>query len=188
MAHRFLVSAMLWHGAAAVRLRTSVDTAHWPGGALRYRGEMAGGMPHGQGISYWKDGVTKVYEGEWLADKREGHGKQHFASGALYEGRYKAGKREGHGRMAYADGAVYEGQFKAGKKDGRGKLVAASGDVYEGDWRANKKQGHDTERRANGDEYSGEFREGSSSRTVLNMWRKSQSIGSISPLGPPEHR
>jgi len=52
-----------------------------------------------------------------------------FADGDVYEGEYKAGEREGHGVYRFASGTVYEGEWKADEKEGPGVFRYANGEV-----------------------------------------------------------
>ena len=44
-----------------------------------------------------------------------------YADGSVYEGTWVAGKREGKGRMTYADGGRYDGEFVADRREGKGR-------------------------------------------------------------------
>ena len=45
---------------------------------------------HGYGIFNWADG--RIYEGQYLEDKKEGEGILTWPDGRRYEGPWKAGK------------------------------------------------------------------------------------------------
>ena len=45
---------------------------------------------HGKGLLKWKDG--KQYLGEFVNDKREGHGTFLWKDGRIYDGAWKDGK------------------------------------------------------------------------------------------------
>ena len=54
-----------------------------------------------------------MYDGEWKANKADGHGTIRFADGEEYDGEWKADKREGHGKYTFADGEVdHDGMWK----------------------------------------------------------------------------
>ena len=44
-----------------------------------YRGELVEGNRHGQGICVYE--IGRIYEGDWLADKRDGKGYERFSNG-----------------------------------------------------------------------------------------------------------
>ena len=76
--------------------------------------------------------IGNVYEGQFVADKREGIGTMWYPGGDTYEGFYKAGKKEGRGKYRSASGALYEGEYKADLREGQGKERYPDGSVYEG--------------------------------------------------------
>ena len=75
-----------------------------------------------------------VYDGEFKAGNKEGHGTMRYADGTVYEGAWVDGHFEGHGKMRYANGFFYEGTFKGSMKDGRGTMRYPDGGSYEGEW------------------------------------------------------
>lgn len=68
-----------------------------------------------------------VYDGEWLADERCGHGRYVGAppphgGGEIYEGQWRGGAPHGRGKCTYADGDVYDGEWVEGQRHGEGSL------------------------------------------------------------------
>ena len=56
--------------------------------------------------------------------------------GAKYEGEYMANKRNGHGVYVHADGRTYTGEYANDRPHGRGVLTDAKGTViHEGNWK-----------------------------------------------------
>ena len=49
-----------------------------------YKGEMAGGKPHGKGNTLYSNG--EIYEGEYVKGRRQGYGVRTFSDGKRYEG------------------------------------------------------------------------------------------------------
>jgi len=45
---------------------------------------------HGKGLFTWKDG--RMYDGEYIADKKEGYGEFTWPNGKKYAGFWKDGK------------------------------------------------------------------------------------------------
>jgi hypothetical protein len=85
-----------------------------------YRGELdkESNMRHGRGVTFYKTG--RVYEGEWVMDKRNGVGFEVFQSGNVYRGEYRKGKVDGQGEYKWKCGDEYDGLFKQGAKHGYG--------------------------------------------------------------------
>jgi hypothetical protein len=46
---------------------------------------------HGFGVHTWEDG--RVYEGQYMNDKKHGHGKYRWPDGRVFEGEWVNGKR-----------------------------------------------------------------------------------------------
>ena len=49
------------------------------------------------------------YTGEWLGERRDGHGFQVWVDGSRYEGSWADDKANGFGKLYHADGDIYEG-------------------------------------------------------------------------------
>ena len=138
--------------------RAMVDSVEGMDGV--YNGEYnAAGQREGRG-TFSRVDKNDVYEGEFKANKMDGHGACRYADGNVYEGEFKANKMHGHGTFKYADGDVYDGEFKADKKEGRGTYRFANGNVYDGEWKAGQREGRGTIRYANGNVYDGEWKAG----------------------------
>jgi len=82
----------------------------WVGG--RYRGELKGDVPHGQGMLILPSGTN--YEGEWKEGKPQGRGRISFPDGAVYEGELYRGKRHGYGKYYKPDDSVLTGLWEKG--------------------------------------------------------------------------
>ncbi len=97
-------------------------------GILRYRGEFSGGLPNGQGISYYPSGGQE-YAGTFSQGACEGEGTLYDEDGqARYKGQFSAGNFEGQGRLYQEDGELlYEGAFQEGAYAGEGKLRIGQG-------------------------------------------------------------
>ena len=68
-----------------------------------------------------------VYVGDFVGNKKEGHGRVTFPDGDVYEGEYVHGKKHGPGMYRYADGAVKVGSYEAGQDTGVGVKRLADG-------------------------------------------------------------
>jgi len=80
---------------------------------------------------------SSVYEGEWVAGRAEGEGKQVYGGGDWYEGRWRAGLPDGRGRLWYMGGGFFEGMWMGGKPNGPGvlDLGEVGGARVDGRWR-----------------------------------------------------
>jgi hypothetical protein len=90
-------------------------------GTAEYEGEFRNGMKHGRGLKrwYWGD----YYEGNFLADRRQGQGMYVWGEGSPW-----AGER-------------YVGGFRADRRDGWGVYYWANGDRFEGQWKEDLRYG-----------------------------------------------
>lgn len=68
----------------------------------------------GLGVLMYKSG--RLYEGEWLADKRNGRGYERFSNGSIYLGTFKNNKAHGKGVYTWANGEIYDGEWERGLK------------------------------------------------------------------------
>jgi len=60
------------------------------------------------------------YEGEWLNDKRHGHGKITWDNERRHEGEFVNGMADGYGEYI-SKNFHYKGQFKEGRYHGKGE-------------------------------------------------------------------
>ena len=58
-----------------------------------YRGEIEDSMRHGRGVITYNS--SRIYEGHWVRDKREGLGFERFSNANTDEGEYFKGKVHG---------------------------------------------------------------------------------------------
>mmetsp|Transcript_45779 Transcript_45779/g.71735 ORF Transcript_45779/g.71735 Transcript_45779/m.71735 type:complete len:550 (-) Transcript_45779:23-1672(-) len=76
----------------------------------------------------------EVYEGEWKHGKKSGQGTLHMKGRLSYEGSFVNDLRDGHGKAWFKDGAVYEGQWHEGKMHGEGRMRSKTGKEVQGMW------------------------------------------------------
>jgi hypothetical protein len=83
-------------------------------------------MYHGVGKCTSAD--SDEYEGEWVNDKMEGHGRYHYRnSGDVYEGDWIGGVSHGIGKFIQAStGETFMGEYERGELKGKTKLDMAS--------------------------------------------------------------
>lgn len=89
-----------------------------------YNGQVANGIPHGQGVLTCKNG--DIYEGKW----RNGNivsGTATYKNGPKYEGGFKNLKRYGMGVMTYKNGVTVSGEFQTGPLNGLMELKYPNG-------------------------------------------------------------
>lgn len=66
-------------------------------GFLSPQGEFMSGMRHGRGKQVYGGDSGDVYEGDWVNDKRHGHGTLSRGNGDVYEGSWFADAKQGEG-------------------------------------------------------------------------------------------
>jgi antitoxin component YwqK of YwqJK toxin-antitoxin module len=96
-----------------------------------YEGNFTNGMLNGNGIIFYSNGINKWYDGQWLNGKPHGHGIRFDKDGVTktHEGTYVDGIQNGHGIVFYLDGVTkqYEGEFKNGQRHGHGIIFNEDG-------------------------------------------------------------
>lgn len=113
---------------------------------------------HGKGRTVDEHG--DIYEGEYVASKRQGRGKMIWSNGDVYEGEWSHNVLHGYGRLVYADGEVYEGHWKDELRHGKGKVINTDGSEYEGDFLEGSMTGHGTYLLADHSHYEGDVVDG----------------------------
>lgn len=153
---------------------TSPEPASAPGGNLRspsiptssnyYDGPYnERGEKHGVGRLVWRNGDT--YEGSFVNDLREGHGRLLFASregptGGKYVGEWRNNQMHGNGTRKYPNGDCYVGEYEYGKREGEGRFYYSNGDMYWGGWHKNQMNGRGRYYYKNGQRFEGNFVDG----------------------------
>ena len=124
-----------------------------------YIGEVFCGMRQGKGIQYYEDGDI-LYEGDFVNDEPEGHGKMYYESGQYYIGQFKNSLRHGKGTHYYDNGEImYEGDYVNDLPEGNGKLVMDNGNYYIGQFKKGMRHGKGKSYNKNGDiAYEGELK------------------------------
>jgi hypothetical protein len=115
-------------------------------------------QPHGHGAKFYSDGTVYVggwdrgqqktdtvglwtrpdgsqYEGQWLAGKKHGDGKQRYPDRSQYVGQFANGFEHGEGKKTYPNGAIFEGRFRFGRRDGPGTMTNIDGSTEKGVFR-----------------------------------------------------
>ena len=110
-----------------------------------------------EGFGVLINNTGRVYEGEWIQDKRNGQGYETFKTGNVYRGAFMNNKPHGKGIYNWANGEVYDGEFTQGCKNGFGIWKGLQNDSYMGEWRDNKVWGYGVHQWQNGDKYEGEW-------------------------------
>ena len=124
-----------------------------------YIGEVVRGMRQGKGTQYYENGDI-LYEGDFVNDEPEGHGKMYYESGQYYIGQFKKGLRHGKGTHYYSNGEImYEGDYVDDLPEGNGKLVMNNGNYYIGQFKKGKRHGRGKSYNKNGTiAYEGELK------------------------------
>jgi hypothetical protein len=68
-----------------------------------------------------------VYEGEWKAGIKHGHGTTRSANGDVYVGEYMAGERAGRGAFKHVNGQTLVSKWRQNAPVGEGVQWAADG-------------------------------------------------------------
>mmetsp|Transcript_18393 Transcript_18393/g.45946 ORF Transcript_18393/g.45946 Transcript_18393/m.45946 type:complete len:239 (-) Transcript_18393:429-1145(-) len=118
-----------------------------------------------------------VYDGTFLAGRRDGTGSYTFANnGDKYVGGYLENKRSGMGKFCYSEkpaeepedpenapvrGGEYHGEWAENKREGGGTFKYVNGDTYSGAWKHGKKHGKGVYRySSDGSTLSGKWADG----------------------------
>jgi hypothetical protein len=126
-------------------------------GEYFYEGDWNDGVREGQG--FLKTPIGE-YIGEFSAGKKQGQGKDTFASGSTYSGQFDDNQRHGYGVISYSDGRIYDGHWKHGEYCGHGKYVEPNGYGYCGEWENDQKHGRGSEKIDKDTSYEGQFHKG----------------------------
>ncbi|KAG8518593.1 Radial spoke head 1 [Galemys pyrenaicus] len=84
------------------------------------------GAPSAGGVT----GAAPVFQGVYK-----------FKNGARYTGEYVMNKKHGHGTFVYPDGSRYEGEWADDLRHGHGVYYYVNNDTYTGDWFAHQRFG-----------------------------------------------
>ena len=95
---------------------------------------------HGFGVQLF--GVNELnclskYEGEWKKDKKNGIGNCYFSDGSIYEGCYVDDHFDGHGKYCWSTNDVYIGEWKCSRMEGDGEFKHNDGHILKGKFRNN---------------------------------------------------
>ena len=126
----------------------------WQEGDTSYYGQLADGIPEGEGIMEFPNGT---YSGNWQRGRREGFGEWTDTAGRVFQGHWQADtlqrgtfrdsmgeyrgrfnrnlEAHGHGRHIGKDGSYYSGQWTDGRRNGFGFSVCPGEVVKCGVWR-----------------------------------------------------
>ena len=92
-------------------------------------------MMSGQGklIIKKRDKILHEYDGNFVENKKDGHGEMTYSDGRSYKGEFKLDKRHGTGSLVTDSTTNYSGQWESGKMHGQGTLTTKDG-VQQGTW------------------------------------------------------
>lgn len=99
----------------------------------RCEGDMGNGFYRsGYGCEY-KDG-EKVYDGNWVLNKRQGQGKCYIDGEVYYDGNWYSNSANGYGK-SYVNGRIYyEGNWQDGLPHEYGEMIDDQGKIIKGNW------------------------------------------------------
>jgi antitoxin component YwqK of YwqJK toxin-antitoxin module len=126
------------------------------------------GLRHGKGTEFEAlisepDMRYKVYNGDWIADRRHGKGIEYTSDGEIsYEGDFKDDLRNGKGVEYRIDGTVcYDGEWYNGTRHGKGIIYIDIQKFYQGDFKNGEMHGKGTQYNDDGTIlFDGEYKEG----------------------------
>lgn len=111
------------------------------------------------GFAYYQYPDGSVYEGDFVAGKKQGNGHEILPSDEEYKGEWYQDQREGQGVLIVPDHSIYTGAFQYNRRAGFGIQTSPSG-RYEGDWLADVPHGFGNFTGVAGLEYVGEWNQG----------------------------
>lgn len=133
----------------------------------------------GEGTEWTPTG--EVYSGQFLANRRHGHGSLRVVeTGIVFEGKWRAGEPvSGNGwRILYPSGDIYCGHVANYEPHGYGIYQHASGEVYAGDWMNGSRHGNGIRSDPNGTEFSGKWKDDK----IVTIKRLEQTDGTLSEI------
>jgi hypothetical protein len=105
----------------------------------QFEGEFVADRRDGKGTFTYKDGTR--CEGQFTNDQLTGFGRCTYKTGDRYEGLFQNNQRQGVGKFFYADGTICEGRFDRDALNGVGRCTFPNGNRYEGGFVNNLRQG-----------------------------------------------
>ena len=113
-----------------------------------------GNCVNGRGLFVYENGDR--YDGDWIGALRQGFGRFETAD-SIYQGNWHAHQRHGHGSFTHPDGSSYIGSWETNQRTGRGIFTWKDGSKYDGEYQGNRRHGRGTMDYSNGDRYEGEW-------------------------------
>ena len=118
-------------------------------------GEWLHDKKNGHGVTIYNDGAR--YKGSWVDDLRHGYGVMTYIDGT-FAGFFDSDYKTGEGTMTYSDGATYKGQWFGMYPNGKGVFKSPDGSIYDGDFINGLKHGTGVETYPDGGYYDGHWR------------------------------
>lgn len=85
---------------------------------------------NGKGLYKWNGGRAS-YEGSYVRNVKNGHGRYVAPNGDIFEGEFENGLKSGPGVYTYVNGDKYVGSWLRGERHGKGSFVFANGTSLE---------------------------------------------------------
>mmetsp|Transcript_18307 Transcript_18307/g.27114 ORF Transcript_18307/g.27114 Transcript_18307/m.27114 type:complete len:432 (-) Transcript_18307:7-1302(-) len=125
-----------------------------------YSGHFRNNQRQGEGTEWTPGPDGEVFCGEFVSDKRHGHGSVTFRStGIIFEGKWRAGEAVvGNGwRVLYPDGDIYCGHVEKFQPHGYGIHQDSSGVIYVGYWKDGERCGNGVRSNGKSAEFAGQW-------------------------------
>lgn len=127
-----------YEGTFKVKLRNGCGVLVEANSGASYTGQFLHERRNGHGLQKWPG--QSSYDGDW--EHGEKHGKGIYTSStSTYDGKWAEGLRHGVGKQLYHNGDEYSGTWFKGQCSGPGVYYHADGSEFHGAWAFGKRHG-----------------------------------------------
>lgn len=100
-----------------------------------------------------------IYEGYFIANKKNGYGIEIYSDDSRYEGMFKNDEKCGLGTYYWSDGSYIQGEWKKNELNGYGIYMFKDGKYYKGKWKEHQMEGFGEFTYPNNKSYIGYFKQ-----------------------------
>jgi hypothetical protein len=122
-------SAMVYDGAWQEDQMHGLGVLTWTKTGASYQGLFAQGRYDGHGRYQSDANGLDGYVGQWKHGLKWGVGKEYCSDGSVYEGDFVADQKEGFGCMVFPSKKIYSGGWKGGVPYGQGMEIDQHGSL-----------------------------------------------------------